>query len=218
MKFKIIKEYHFKLYNLKGYLSDFSQFNHKIDKIKLHEETIPKNEISSGTDIDNFEPIVLSLYPEDFIDSHTEIFETKQLILLDGHHRWKYANKENLVNKLECILVNFKDIKIKSYLFKVNIEKENFLNYLNEAGYLKSNEREFGIFFNNEKFINKNNSSLIDLYGFKKIMQNENIISPIFEDVSDSSLLIKFTSLMPEDLIKIDFLLPPKSTWITPRL
>ena len=218
MKFKIIKEYNFKLYNLKGYLSDFSQFNHKIDKIKLHEETIPKNEISSGTDIDNFEPIVLSLYPEDFIDSHTEIFETKQLILLDGHHRWKYASKENLVNKLKCILVNFKDIKIKSYLFKVNIEKENFLNYSNEAGYLKSNERDFGIFFNNEKFINKSNSSLMDLYDFKKIMQDEDIISPIFEDVSDSSLLIKFSSLMPEDLIKIDFLLPPKSTWITPRL
>ena len=218
MKFKIIKEYQFKLYDIKGYLSDFSEFDYKIDKIKLHEETIPKNEISSGTDIENFEPIVLSLNPEEFLDSQTEIFQTKQLILLDGHHRWKYANKENLVNKLKCILVNFKDIKIKSYLFNINMEKENFLKYLNEAGYFKSNEGDFGIFFNNEKFINKSKPSLMDLYGFKKIMQNENIISPIFEDVSDSSLLIKFTALKPEDLVNIDFILPPKSTWITPRL
>ena len=57
-----------------------------------------------------------------------------------------------------------------------------------------------------------------NLYSFKKILQNEDIISPIFEDVSNSSLLIKFTPLIPEDLINIDFLLPPKSTWITPRL
>ena len=137
---------------------------------------------------------------------------------MDGHHRWKYANKENSVNKLKCILINFQDIKIKSYLFSINNEKEIFLKYLNEAGYFKSNEGDFGIFFNNEKFINKSKPSLMDLYGFKKIMQNENIISPILEEVNNSSLLIKFTALTPEDLINIDFILPPKSTWITPRL
>ena len=58
----------------------------------------------------------------------------------------------------------------------------------------------------------------MDLYGFKKIMQNENIISPIIEEVNNPSLLIQFTALTPEDLINIDFILPPKSTWITPRL
>ena len=115
-------------------------------------------------------------------------------------------------------MINFQDIKIKSYLFSINNEKEIFLKYLNEAGYFKSNEGDFGVFFNNEKFINKSKPSLMDLYDFKKIMQNENIISPILEDVSDSSMLIKFTALTPEDLINIDFILPPKSTWITPRL
>ena len=218
MKFQIIKEYKFDKDKTIGYLSDFSQFHNEIDKIKLHEETIPKNEITSGVDFDNFEPIVLSLYPEENLDSQTKTLETEKLILLDGHHRWKYANKENSINKLKCILINFQDIKIKSYRFNINIEKEKFLKYLNEAGYFKSDERDFGIFFNNQKFINKNNSNLMDLYSFKKILQNENIISPIFEDVSNSSLLIKFTPLIPEDLINIDFLLPPKSTWITPRL
>lgn len=218
MKFSIIKEYKFDKDKTVGYLSDFSLFQNEIDNIKLHEETITKNEISSGVDIDNFEPIVLSLYPEEYLDSQVKTFETEKLILLDGHHRWKYANKENSVNKLKCILVNFQDINIKSYLFNINIEKESFLKYLNEAGYFKSNEGDFGIFFNNEKFINKSKPSLMDLYGFKKIMQNENIISPILEEVSNSSLLIKFTALTPEDLINIDFILPPKSTWITPRL
>ena len=165
MKFKIIKEYQFKLYDIKGYLSDFSEFDHKIDKIKLHEETITKNEISSGVDIDNFEPIVLSLYPEEYLDSQVKTLETEKLILLDGHHRWKYANKENSVNKLKCILVNFQDINIKSYLFNINIEKESFLKYLNEAGYFESNKDDFGIFFNNKKFVNNSKPSLMDLYG-----------------------------------------------------
>jgi uncharacterized protein (DUF1015 family) len=218
LKFSIIKEYIFDKDKTVGYLSDFSQYQNEVEKIKLHEETIAKNEISSGVDIDNFQPIVLSLYPDEYLDSQVKTFETEKLILLDGHHRWKYANKENSVNKLKCILINFQDIKIKSYLFSINNEKESVLKYLNEAGYFKSNEGEYGIFFNNEIFINKSKPSLMDLYGFKKIMQNENIISPILEDVSDSSLLIKFTALTPEDLINIDFILPPKSTWITPRL
>lgn len=218
MKFSIIKEFKFDKDKTVGYLSDFSLFQNEIDNIKLHEETITKNEISSGADIDNFEPIVLSLYPEEYLDSQVKTFETEKLILLDGHHRWKYANKENSVNKLKCILVNFQDINIKSYLFNINIEKESFLKYLNEAGYFESNKDDFGIFFNNKKFVNNSKPSLMDLYGFKKIMQNENIISPILEEVSNSSLLIKFTALTPEDLINIDFILPPKSTWITPRL
>ena len=146
MKFSIIKEYKFDKDKTVGYLSDFSLFQNEIDNIKLHEETITKNEISSGVDIVNFEPIVLSLYPEEYLDSQVKTFETEKLILLDGHHRWKYANKENSVNKLKCILVNFQDINIKSYLFNINIEKESFLKYLNEAGYHKiENKDDFGI-------------------------------------------------------------------------
>jgi len=201
-----------------GYLSDFSNFDEGLVDVKLHEETILKNEIQDDINFSEFEPIVLSLYPDKKINSKVINFETDELILLDGHHRWKYANKTDSVNKLKCILVNFQDINIKSYLFNINIEKESFLKYLNEAGYFESNKDDFGIFFNNKKFVNNSKPSLMDLYGFKKIMQNENIISPILEEVSNSSLLIKFTALTPEDLINIDFILPPKSTWITPRL
>ena len=51
MKFSIIKEYKFDKDKTVGYLSDFSQYQNEVDKIKLHEETITKNEISSGVDI-----------------------------------------------------------------------------------------------------------------------------------------------------------------------
>ena len=49
----------------------------------------------------------------------------------------------------------------------------------------------------------------------------ENLLTDNFallEDGSKTSTFVKFTSLKPEDLLSIDHLLPPKSTWITPRI
>ncbi len=218
MKFSNISEYYFNSDNVTGYLSDFSKHNHEIDSIKLHEETITKNEISSDVDINNFDPIVLSLYPNKILSNESKNFEARQLILLDGHHRWKYANQINLVNKLKCILVNFKDVKVKSYFFKINIEKDKFINHLSEAGYLPDNNGKLGIYYKNEMYINKKDKNIFDLYNFKKSMQDDNVISPILEDGSETSTFVKFTSLKPEDLLSIDHLLPPKSTWITPRI
>ena len=152
------------------------------------------------------------------LNNKVEKFETSQLILLDGHHRWKYANEVNLVKKLKCILVNFKDVKVKSYLFNINLGRDEFLHYLSEAGYIISKEGSIGIFFENDMYVNNNISNIFDLYRFKKLMQDENIITPVLEEVNDSTTLVKFTSLKPDNLILIDHLLPPKSTWITPRI
>ena len=156
MKFININEYHFNSDKVTGYLSDLSDYNFEKDFIKLHEETISKNEISQGVDVNNFEPIVLSLYPDIDLNNKVEKFETSQLILLDGHHRWKYANEVNLVKKLKCILVNFKDVKVKSYLFKINLGRDEFLHYLSEAGYIISKEGSIGIFFENDMYVNNN--------------------------------------------------------------
>ena len=49
-------------------------------------------------------------------------------------------------------------------------------------------------------------------------MQDGNVITPILEDEVETSTFVKFTSLKPQDLLSIDHLLPPKSTWITPRI
>ena len=218
MKFSIIKEYKFDKDKTVGYLSDFSLFQNEIDNIKLHEETITKNEISSGVDIDNFEPIVLSLYPEEYLDSQVKTFETEKLILLDGHHRWKYANGLNLIDKLKCILVNFKDVKIESYLFNINLDTDEFLNFLHDEGYSNSNQGTIGITFSNEMYVNNNISDISELYNFKKTLQENEMITPILDNKEDSSKLIKFTPLNPNDLLNVNHLLPPKSTWITPRI
>jgi hypothetical protein len=218
LKFSNIKEYLFTPYNVTGYLSDFSNFDEGLVDVKLHEETILKNEIQDDTNFSKFEPIVLSLYPDKKINSNVINFETDELILLDGHHRWKYANRTDSVNKLKCILVNFDDIKIKSYFFRLNVKKEDFENLLIQYGFEEIENKSLGIKFNDTYYSNPNHDNISQLYKFKKTLQDSEIITPILDDSKETNDFLSFTPITPNDLLYINELLPPKSTWITPRI
>ena len=201
-----------------GYLSDFSNFDEGLVDVKLHEETILKNEIQDDTNFSKFEPIVLSLYPDKKINSKLINFETDELILLDGHHRWKYANKTDSVNKLKCILVNFDDIKIKSYFFRLNVKKEDFENLLFQYGFEEIENKSLGIKFNDTYYSNPKHENISQLYKFKKTLQDTEKITPILDDSEETNDFLSFTPITPNDLLYINELLPPKSTWITPRI
>lgn len=201
-----------------GYLSDFSNFDEGLVDVKLHEETILKNEIQDDTNFSKFEPIVLSLYPDKKINSKVINFETDELILLDGHHRWKYANRTDSVNKLKCILVNFDDIKIKSYFFRLNVKKEEFENLLIQEGFEEIENKSLGIKFNDTYYSNPNHENISQLYKFKKTLQDSETITPILDDSEETNDFLSFTPITPNDLLYINELLPPKSTWITPRI
>lgn len=201
-----------------GYLSDFSNFDEGLVDVKLHEETILKNEIQDDTNFSKFEPIVLSLYPDKKINSKVINFETDELILLDGHHRWKYANRTDSVNKLKCILVNFDDIKIKSYFFRLNVKKEDFENLLFQYGFEEIENKSLGIKFNDTYYSNPKHENISQLYKFKKTLQDTEKITPILDDSEETNDFLSFTPITPNDLLYINELLPPKSTWITPRI
>ena len=201
-----------------GYLSDFSNFDEGLVDVKLHEETILKNEIQDDTNFSKFEPIVLSLYPDKKLNSKVINFETDELILLDGHHRWKYANKTDSVNKLKCILVNFDDIKIKSYFFRLNVKKEDFENLLFQYGFEEIENKSLGIKFNDTYYSNPKHENISQLYKFKKTLQDTEKITPILDDSEETNDFLSFTPITPNDLLYINELLPPKSTWITPRI
>ena len=201
-----------------GYLSDFSNFDEGLVDVKLHEETILKNEIQDDTNFSKFEPIVLSLYPDKKINSNVINFETDELILLDGHHRWKYANRTDSVNKLKCILVNFDDIKIKSYFFRLNVKKEDFENLLIQYGFEEIENKSLGIKFKDTYYSNPNHDNISQLYKFKKTLQDSETITPILDDTEETNDFLSFTPITPNDLLYINELLPPKSTWITPRI
>ena len=218
MKFTEITPYIFPTGNEIGFLTNMNTYDEKSDFVKLHEETILENEISLDAQVVDFEPIVMALDPNVVIDSSSKSINSNRFFLLDGHHRWKFAKNKNFINKLKCILVNFSDVKIKSYAFSINVTEDNFYNILNQYGFKKSKNQKLCLYFNDEEFSNLSFQNIYELYEFKKILQDKKIIIPILQESNLSKKSVTFTPINPSDLITLDGLLPPKSTWITPRL
>ena len=218
MKFTEISQYTFPSGNEIGFLTNMSTYDEKSDFVKLHEETILENEISFDAQVADFDPIVMALDPNIVIDSSSNSINSNKFFLLDGHHRWKFAKNKNYINKLDCILVNFSDVKIKSYAFSLNVDIDNFYNILNKSGFIKSKNQELCLYFDDEEFSNIRYQNINELYEFKKTLQDKKIILPILKESEQSNKSITFTPINPSDLITLDGLLPPKSTWITPRL
>ena len=218
MKFTEISKYSFSTDNVIGFLSNMSTYDEESDFVKLHEETISENEISSDAQVGNFDPIVMALGPNVVIDSSSNIINTNKFFLLDGHHRWKFAKNNNCINKLKCILVNFSDVNIKSYAFNLNVDSDNFYNILYESGFIESKNHELCLYNDGKEFSNSKYQNINELYYFKKILQNKKIITPILKKSIENNKSVTFTPISPSDLISLDGLLPPKSTWITPRL
>ncbi len=218
MIFKNLKEYKFKSYIITAYLSDFWSYNSTSDNVKMHEQTLTNNEISMDTDINEFEPIILGLYPDVLLNNTIKTLTIDRVCLLDGHHRWKYAVKKNQVSKLKCILVNYLDIKIFPYKFILNIEKEEFFNKLNDLEYFETNNSELFIQVDQRIFTSSKLNSIFDLYELKKTFQDESLISPLTESKKEDYNTVTFTPIEKNTIYNEDTLFPPKSTWITPRL
>ena len=218
MKFTEITPYIFPTGNEIGFLTNMNTYDEKSDFVKLHEETILENEISLDAQVVDFEPIVMALDPNVVIDSSSKSINSNRFFLLDGHHRWKFAKNKNFINKLKCILVNFSDVKIKSYAFSINVTEDYFYNILNQYGFTKSKNQKLCLYFDDEEFSNLSFQNINELYEFKKILQDKKIIIPILKESKLTTKSVTFTPINPSDLITLDGLLPPKSTWITPRL
>ena len=218
MKFTELRPYKFPSGNEIGFLANMSTYDEKFDFVKLHEETILENEISQDAKVVDFEPIVMALDPNVVINSSSKSIHSNRFFLLDGHHRWKFAKNKNYINKLKCILVNFSDIKIKSYAFSLNVDKDYFYNILKQSEFTKSKNQKLCLYFDNEEFSNLCYRNIIELYKFKKTLQDKKIIIPILQESKQRNQRVTFTPIDPSDLITLEGLLPPKSTWITPRL
>ena len=218
MKFTEISPYTFPSGNEIGFLTNMSTYDEKSDFVKLHEETIVENEISLDVQVVDFEPIVMALDPDVVIDSSSKSINSNRFFLLDGHHRWKFAKNKNYINKLKCILVNFSDVKIKSYAFSLNVTEDHFYNILSQSGFTKSKNQKRCLYFDDEEFSNLSYQNIYELYEFKKSLQDKKIIIPILKESKLTKKSVTFTPINPSDLITLDGLLPPKSTWITPRL
>ena len=77
--------------------------------------------------------------------------------------------------------------------------------------------------FNNNlvdcKYSNIKIESIYELYDFKRKLIDHDFIIPIPNDmVNVDDLIINFTPIQLVEFYKENYLFPPKSTWISPRI
>ena len=218
MKINLNRKYFFPNYDCEAYLISFENFDSKVDKMYLHEEITEKIKITENFCIENFEPLIVTFFNEKTSNKDRDDIEINEFYLLDGHHRWDYAVRSNQLNKLKFILVNNKDVKIESYNFELNTEIKEFESILDANGFVKVISNENSLRFNEQHYSSElyNNKNL--LYEFKRKIQTSNLISPVGDKNIPEERMVAFTPVELKDLINLKNLLPPKSTWITPRV
>jgi hypothetical protein len=218
VKINLNQKYFFPNYDCEAYLISFENFDSKVDKMYLHEEIIEKIKITENFYTENFEPLIATVFNEKILNKDIDDIEVDEFYLLDGHHRWDYSVRSNQINKLKFILVNSKDVKIDSYNFELNTEINAFQSILDENGFVKVMSNENSLKFNKQYYSSEmyNNKNL--LYDFKRKIQTNNLITPVGDKNIPEERIVSFTPVELKDLINLQNLLPPKSTWITPRL
>ena len=218
MKLTKLEKYIFVEYPVTGYKISLNNFDDNIDKIYLHEETL--NEVSFNEEIDlaSLDPIIATVSPNFLVNEDSKQLDINNFYLLDGHHRVEYAKSKKLISLLSCVIVNYDDVIIKPYDFGTNLDLSEFINVLNDNNFTESQEGSFNIKISDKIFVNKNIDSYKQLYEFKRLLQNKKIINPVLNNQYTSNLIVQFEALEKKELLSMDYLLPPKSTWIEPRI
>ena len=188
--------------------------------IVLHEETQDKFEqVRDLETVKDFPPLVFSVEIDRDVINNLDIQnQIQKLILLDGHHRFEHLSLYNYDYPIPVVLVSNQDVKIQSYNSKINVTKEQFIEFLIENNFQPSSSKYF-ISIQDNNYSNKKINSIYELYDFKRKLINSNLINPIRNDVSGSEdIIVNFTPIKLIEFYRENYLFPPKSTWISPRI
>ena len=218
MKLTKLEKYIFAKFPVTGYKISLKNFDENIDKIYLHEETLKEVNFNEEIEIASLDPIIATVSPNFLVNEDSKELDINNFYLLDGHHRVEYAKSKNLIQLLNCVLVNYDDVIIKPYDFGTNLDLNEIISILNDNNFTESQEGSFNIKISNKIFVNKNIVSYKQLYEFKRLLQNKKIINPVLNNQYTSKLIVQFEALEKKELLSMDYLLPPKSTWIEPRI
>lgn len=218
MKLTKLEKYIFAKFPVTGYKISLKNFDENIDKIYLHEETLKEVNFNEEIDITSLDPIIATVSPNFLVNEDSNELDINNFYLLDGHHRVEYAKSKKLIPLLNCVLVNYDDVIIKPYDYETNLDLSEFISILNDNNFTESQEGSFNIKISNKIFVNKNIVSYKQLYEFKRLLQNKKIINPVLNNQYTSNLIVQFEALEKKELLSMDYLLPPKSTWIEPRI
>lgn len=188
--------------------------------IVLHEETQDKFEqVRDLETVKDFPPLVFSVEIDRDVINNLDIQnQIQKLILLDGHHRFEHLSLYNYDYPIPVVLVSNQDVKIQSYNSKINVTKEQFIEFLIVNDFEPSSSNYF-ISIQDNNYSNKKINSIYELYDFKRKLINSNLINPIRNDVSGSEdIIVNFTPIKLIEFYRENYLFPPKSTWISPRI
>ena len=188
--------------------------------IVLHEETQDKFEqVRDLETVKDFPPLVFSVEIDRDVINNLDIQnQIQKLILLDGHHRFEHLSLYNYDYPIPVVLVSNQDVKIQSYNSKINVTKEQFIEFLIENNFQPSSSKYF-LSIQDNNYSNKKINSIYELYDFKRKLINSNLINPIRNDVSGSEdIIVNFTPIKLIEFYRENYLFPPKSTWISPRI
>ena len=218
MKLTKLEKYIFVKFPVIVYKVSLKNFDDNIDKIYLHEETLKEVNFNEEIDVASLDPIIATVSPNFLVNEDSKELDINNFYLLDGHHRVEYAKSKKLIPLLNCVIVNYDDVVIRPYDFGTNLDLSEFISILNDNNFTESQEGSFNIKISNKNFVNKNIVSYKQLYEFKRLLQNKKIINPVLNNQYTNNLIVQFEALEKKELLSMDYLLPPKSTWIEPRI
>ena len=219
MKITQFSRHEFKEYNLKGFQAEINFSKKNNLEIILHEEVATPIEDQDTKLINEFEPLLFS------VDIPTlQLLESKELdidllTLLDGHHRFDFISRNNIDSPIKVIIVSSEDVNVDSYLSVINIERADFINILESKNFTTNSDSDFYLKIDNDIYSSNEISSIYDLYDFKRECFKDGFISSFANDNEiKNENIVSFTPIKLNEFYKENYLFPPKSTWITPRI
>ena len=219
MKISKISSYEFKEYNVKGFQAEINFSKKNNLKIILHEELATPIEDQDTKLINEFEPLLFSVDMETLQLLESKELDIDLLTLLDGHHRFDFISRNNIDSPIKVIIVSSEDVNVDSYLSEVNIELEKFKNLLVSKNFTTNSDSDFYLKIDNDIYSSNEISSIYDLYDFKRECFKDGFISPFANDNEiKNENIVSFTPIKLNEFYKENYLFPPKSTWITPRI
>ena len=215
------EEYNFKNSGVEGIkiTINFSLENHL--NIVLHEETQDKYEqVKDIETVKTFPPLLFSVSLDpDSIKSLETPKDIRSLTLLDGHHRFEHLVLYNYDYPVPVVLVSEQDVEVKSYNSIINLEKEKFIEFLLENNFNPSSSSQYFISIQGSQYSCEDINNIYDLYNFKRKLINLDLISPSRNDETNlDSEVVDFTEIKLSEFYLQNYLFPPKSTWIHPRI
>lgn len=221
MKFSEFEEYKFSKSEIQA-VKTFINFSAQNNiQITLHEETENKYEQIKNIDIvKEFPPLLFSVkHDKSKILSLNSSEDIKHITLLDGHHRFEHLKLYEYDVLVPIVLISEDDVYVESYKSRINLELDQFIQVLKENNFEILNSSKYFLTFNGKRYSSEKIDNIYDLYDFKRKLINENVIVPIPNDfIHNESSTLDFTPIKLSEFYKENYLFPPKSTWISPRI